>query len=43
MKPVLRPSDEQAQVTDIGIDYGRVHEHPLNNSAQSLWGQYFVD
>lgn len=27
----------------MGIDYGKVKEHPLNNSAASLWGQYFVD
>lgn len=40
---MLRPSKEQAKVIDIGIDYGRVHEHPLNNSNNSLWGQYFID
>lgn len=27
----------------MGIDYGRVYEHPLNRKEGSLWGQYFVD
>ena len=30
-------------MTDIGIYYGKVNEHPLNNSDKSLWGKYFAD
>ena len=27
----------------MGLDYGNVTEHPLNNKKESLWGQYFED
>ena len=43
MKPVLRPSEDQATQTAMGVDYGRVFEHPLNRNEGSLWGRYFVD
>ena len=43
IRPVLRPNVEKAKKTDIGIDYGVVNEHPLNNTSKSYWSRYFND
>ena len=43
VRPQLRPSEESAKQTEIGISYGAVTEHPLSNAKDSLWGQYFED
>ena len=43
IKPILRPNKTEAAKTEIGIDYGMVNEHPLNNSTKSDWNRYFND
>ena len=43
IKPILRPNKEEAKKTDLGIEYGKVQEHPLNNEEKSDWNRYFND